>query len=226
MVCYDGKMGNILEHISQLALNYPTWREFIIGIAILLQGEIAILLSVYLIINKSLTWSEFFAIALGTLVIAENLLYITGRIIRTSRFGWKLSRKIKEKRSFNPYFFYIKKNLIKLLVISKFLGINLITLPVVGWSRVTFRKFFKSYAISLTIWFSSMTLVAYGFNSGLHYLKSEKIFRDIEIGILIIAALIIGGEYALRKIWKRIIALEIRAEDIGETIEEKIGSEK
>ena len=88
----------------------------------------------------------------------------------------------------------------------------------ISWSKVSFAKFMKSQFISIFLWFFSATAVTYFFATGFTYLRSEKIFRQIEIGILVIIVLMFAGEHFLRKrLSKRFFKEEIEeTKDISE----------
>ena len=212
-------MGNFLDNLSQLVLHYPSWTYAIIGVGILIQGELTVLLSVFLVINKSITWTGFLIVAPAALLVAENFLYFASRALRHTRFGWRLYKKLKPRRKIQFYLYYLKTNLTKLLITSRFLiATNFIILVLVGWSKTKFGKFFKSYFLSLLLWFGAMTLIAYFLISGLTYLKSEKLFRQIEIGIAIIVVLILFGEYLLRKVLKKAVSIEEKAGRLGDLL--------
>jgi membrane protein DedA with SNARE-associated domain len=219
-------VGNILDSLGQLVIQYPTWSHFIIGGAVLIQGELAILLSVYLVINKSLSWGDFVAATLGTLVVAETLVFLIGRALRNTRFGWRFYKKRKSNKKIQGYTYYLRTNLMKLLIIAKFLvGVNFIVLLLAGWSRTKLAHFLRAYLPSVILWFVSMTAVAYFFNSGLNYLKTEKIFHNAEIGIIIIFVLIFAGENLMRRIIKKTGRLEEKAEMFGQFVETELGEE-
>lgn len=194
-------MNSILDGLGQFITQYPAWAHVIIGAAILIQGEIAILASVLLIVNQKLTWNEFLLIAPTTLIIGETLIYFTGRMLRNTRFGWKFYReKIKPNKSYQPYFYYLKMNLTKLLIAAKFLiGVNLLVLLLTGWTKTKFGTFITSYLPGVTIWFTAITTLAYFLMSGLSYLKTANLFKQAEYGIVIVVIAIFGFEFILRK---------------------------
>ncbi len=216
-------MGGLLDNLGALVLQYPAWSHWIIAAGILIQGELAILVSVFLIANNSLSWGGFIVPALSAAIIGDILLYFLGRVLRNTRFGWKLYKKIKHNRRAQLYFFYVRENVNKLLIASKFLlGTNILAVFAISWSKVKFSKFLKSKFIGLLLWFFPMTAIAYFFASGLTYLRSEKIFHQMEIGVAIVVVLIFGGEYLLRRIINKSFGLKSKAEEIGDALKEKL----
>jgi membrane protein DedA with SNARE-associated domain len=219
-------MGNLLDGLGQLVLQYPAWSHAILGAGIIIQGEVTIFVAIYLVVSGNLTWSEFIVATLGTLLAAEVFVYVLARIMRNTRLGWKYYRKIKPNKRIQHYILYLKTNMKKLLIAAKFLpGTNLVILLLAGWSKIRFWEFIRSYLLSIFLWFFSMTAVAYFLMSGLHYLNSRKVFRQVEIVIAVIVVLIIFGETLLRKMFRKISSLEEKAESIGDIVEKGLGEE-
>ena len=101
-----------------------------------------------------------------------------------------------------------------------------IILLLAGWSRVRFGEFIRSYFTSVLLWFFSMSAIAYFLMSGLHYLNSRKIFRQVELVIAAIVILVIFGENLLRKMFRKISAIEEKAESIGDIVEKGLGADR
>lgn len=220
-------MDNLVEHVGNWILQNPSWTDAILAIGIIIQGELTILLSVFLAINKNIGWDRFVIVTLGTLILGESFVFIVGKALRNTRFGWKLYRKNKGNKRIQTYTYYLKKNMGKLAIIAKFLpATNLAILLLMGWSRTKFREFLKVYIPAVVLWFASMTVVAYFFMSGLHYLRSTKILRNVEIGIVIVFILIFFGESILRKLLGKYASIEGKAEEIGNIIEEELEGEE
>jgi len=70
-----------------------------------------------------------------------------------------------------------------------------------------------------------MSAIAYFLMSGLHYLNSKRIFRQVEIVIAVVVVLVIFGETILRKALRKIATLEEKAESIGEIVEKGLAAE-
>lgn len=211
-----------MEIAGSWILQNPTWTDAILGICMIIQGELTILLSMYLAISGKITWIQFVVPTLGAIMCAEVFIYLIGRNIRNTRFGWRLSKKMKGNKKVQTYTYYLKQNMTKLLIITKFIpATNLMIMSLIGWTRTKFKDFFPSYIKSLLVWFFSMTIVAYFLMSGLHYLSSTKVFKQAEIGILVIFILIFAGEHVLSKLFKKYTSIEEKAELIGESVEEK-----
>lgn len=220
-IVYHVEINSILDSFGQFIAHYPAWTHTIIGVAILIQGEIAILASVLLIVNHKLSWNEFLLTAPFALAAGEICIYSIGRILRTTRFGWKLYRnKIKPNKNYQPYFYYLRMNLTKLLIAAKFLiGANFLVLLLAGWTKTKFGTFLRSYIPGVTVWFTAITTLAYFLMSGLSYLKTTNLFRQAEYGIVIVLVALFGAELILRKLVRK--RLSFKKEEVEEIIKEE-----
>lgn len=194
-------MNNLLEHLGLLALKNPEWTSLILGFGILIQGEITILLAIYLVIGKHISLLQFIIAGLTGLFVGELFIYTLGKILRDTRFGWKLYRKIKTNRRVQIYTYYLKQNTTRVLFLSKFLpGMNVLTLLLLGWTKTKWGQFLKIYIPCALFWFGTTSVVAYCISSGLYYLRASRTFKDIEFIILGLIILYFIGEYIVKRI--------------------------
>lgn len=217
-------METLLDSVGQLVLQYPAWSHLILGLATIIQGELAVFTAVYLVVNGNLGWFEYAYSTAGILAAAEFLVYLVGRNMRTTRLGWRIARRMKGNRKAQLYTFYLKRNMKKLFVISKFLpGTNFLINLLAGWSKTGFREYARAYATSMLLWFGSMTALAYLLTSELHQLKAEKVFRDVEYVIGGVVVAIVVGEHFLRKAIRRAAHVEEEPDTAGMIIEDGSG---
>jgi len=220
-------MDNLIDALGELMRTYPAWRYIIIGGSMIIQGELAILVLMYFVLNRFLTFQEFVLSSLGILAVVEILVYILGRFFRHTRLGWGFYKKIRTNKKVQLYSYYLKTNIGKLLIFSKFLpATSLLTLLLTGWARVKTGRFLKAYFGSLFLWFASMCLLAYFLMSGLTYLKTAQAFRGIEIAIAAVFALILVGQHFAKKLISSRFTLEHNAEDIERLAEEEFAEEE
>lgn len=217
-------MGNLISAVTTWVVHNPAWTDAILAAGILIQGELTIILGTYLVIGGSITWGQFFTMTLAALFLGETTVYLIGRIVRTTRFGWRLYRKKKDDRRIQFYTYHMKRNMGRLFMIGKFVpATNIILLFLAGWTRTRFAEYFRAYVKSALLWFSVITALAYFTMSGVHYLKATNIFRNTEIAIVVILAVLFGGEYALKKLLGKYAQTEEGARAIGDAVEEEFG---
>lgn len=216
-------MDNILHALSAFTTEYPATTNYILAAAVILQGDLAILFAMLLIVGGALDWGTFASVTLGALTAGELALYLGGRVIRNTRFGWRWYRRMKTSRRIQYYSYYLTQNLTKLLIASRFLvGVNFLVLLLAGWSRTKFFSFLKSYLAGLFIWFITVSTIAYFIMTGLSYLQSERVFRQIEVFIAIVVVLFIVVELAVKRLLKKKIQIETSAERVGRFVEEEM----
>ncbi len=193
-------MDSFLTHLGQLIEQYPAWTYVIIGAGMAIQGEITIVLAMYLVAGKILSLGQFFIATFVIVVLYEHVLFFFSKGMRHTRLGWKLYRKHKSKRRIQLYTYFLKKNLVRLIIIAKFVpGMNFLVIALAGWSRVSLRLFTTSYIIAVSLWFAGISAIAYFVVSGLHYLKAAQIFKNAEIGIVVLIVLIFAIEYVIKR---------------------------
>jgi membrane protein DedA with SNARE-associated domain len=215
-------MDSILGSLGQWIATYPAWTHWIIAGGMVIQGEITIFVSIYLVLNNTIGWSDFLGPAIASVILVDTFLYIVGRSMRNTRFGWRLYRKMKQSRKNQSYLYYARENTTKMLVGSKFLfGTNIVAMLAIGWAKIKPGRFFQAELIGVLSWFSGITLIAYFMDSGLHYLQSENIFKQAELLIAAGAVIVIGGEYILKKIAGKIAATREKVADLANKINGK-----
>jgi len=217
---YNEPMDNALG-VGQWILHNPAWTDAIIALGMVIYGSATILVSVYLAINHDIEWTRLFAIVLGVMIIEDVFWYYLGQIMRHTRFGWRFYKKHKSNKRTQAYLHYLKKNISRISIVSRFLPGGAITVVfLIGWSRTKISRFLKVDMASIALWFGSMTVVSYFLMSGLHYLHSEEIFRNVEIGIAAAVLVFVFGGQIFRKLFGKYVGLELKAEEFGKKVEE------
>lgn len=210
-------MENLLEHLGTLALKNPEWTNFILAASMLVQGEIAILLAVYLVVSKHITFLQFLIAGLSGLFIGEFFIYSMGKMLRNTRLGWKFYRKIKANRRVQIYTYYLKQKTARVLLLSKFLpavpGVNALTLLLLGWTKTKWGQFLKIYIPCALFWFGTMSILSYFISSGLYYLRTANIFKNIELIILLIIVLFFIVDSLAKKIVSAALPKDIEIPD-------------
>jgi len=204
-----------MEILSRFVLNHQEWSYYIIFLGTILQGEITLLVSMYLVIDKSLNLWLVLLYAVSAVIISDYFLYFLGRKIRNTKLGWKFYRKIKNSKKNQIYTYYISKNLAKMIIVSKFLiGANILIMTMIGWSKVKFGKFFKNYFFSVIPWFIFVSALSYFFASGAYFLKAEKIFKQVEIIIAAVFILFVLGEVFLKNVFQKFLDVELKSKKL------------
>ncbi len=220
-------MDSFLTGLGHWIATYPAWTHWIIAGGMIIQGEITIFVSVYLVLNNAIGWSDFLIPAIASVICTDTFLYIVGRSMRNTRFGWRLYRKTKASRRAQSYLYYARENTVKMLIGSKFLlGTNIIAMLAIGWAKIKPDRFFRAEFAGVLTWFSGITIIAYFMGSGLHYLQSAKIFKQAEFLIAAGAIIVIGGEYILKRVVGKIEAAKEKMTELANQIEDRDSREE
>lgn len=213
-------MTSLLDVLGQWVINNYSWRHVIIALGILIQGEITVLISVYLILNNYLGWGGFLlSIAIG-LFVYEGFFYVLGRSLKDTPFGLRLEKKIPFNEKIH---YYLNNHIDKFLILSKFIVyVNVGVIFLSGWMKYRFKSFIKNRIIANTIWLTVITTGAFFVIGGLSLLR----LRQMEIAILILLVLIFSWKHLLKKFLGKEIAIEKRAEKIGEAVEKRFPSDR
>lgn len=213
-------MASLLDILGQWVINHYSWRHVIIALGILIQGEITVLISVYLILNNYLGWGGFLlSIAIG-LFVYEVFFYVLGRSLKDTPLGLWLEKKIPFNEKIH---YYLNHHIDKFLVLSKFVVyVNVGVIFLSGWMKYRFKSFIKNRVIANTIWLTVITTGAFFVIGGLSLLR----LRQMEIAILVLLILIFGSKHLLKKFLGKEIAIEKRVEKIGEAVEKRFPSDR
>jgi len=208
-------MDNYLfDVLGQFILNHYAWRHFIIALGILIQGEITILIAMYLILNKYLGWGGFLVAVGISLFLYENFLYFLGRYLKDTPFGLKVEKKIPHYAKVQ---FHIHNSATVFLILSKFIVyLNLAVLILSGWMKMNFVKFLKHRLAANVIWLGGNSVIYLLIASGFNLLRTARIIHQFELIVVgLILVLIFGSKHLLKRLIEKEAVIEEKAETIG-----------
>ena len=213
-------MADLLDVAGQFIIAHYEWRHLIIAMGILIQGELTVLLSMYLILNGYLGWGSFLLTAGISLFAYESFFYLLGKYFKDTALGKKIEKRIPQHAKMQ---FYLHKNATLFLILSKFVVyLNVAILLLSGWTKMSSAKFFKHRFAANAIWLGLNGFIFFFVASGYNLLRSQKILQRIELGVFAVILLIIfGSKYFLKKVMEKEAAIEERAKEIGKIIESK-----
>ncbi|KKU98983.1 MAG: hypothetical protein UY32_C0009G0012 [Candidatus Jorgensenbacteria bacterium GW2011_GWC1_48_8] len=206
-------MTPLLENLGEWILNNYSLRHLILAVGVVVQGEITILIAVYLILRNYLGWGGFLlAIGIGLLVY-EAFFYILGRMLQDTERGLRLKEKILRRPMMRVF---LHNHADKFLVLSKFIVyVNVGVIMLSGLMNISAARFIRGRLAANVLWAGSMVAGSFLILSGLTLLK----LHQIEIAMLVLLVAIFGFKHLVKKI----IGKEVRIEEKAETLGEKIG---
>lgn len=200
-------VGYILAHE---ALLYP-----LIALVIMIQGEIAILTSLYLIRLGHLAWSWFIIIALVAIVIEETAIFLAGALLGKTTFGKKLITKVPFNQKIHAF---LHGNIFHSLCVAKFMWISRLIVFWFGHSGLNTRKFLKNDIPSVIIWLATITAICYVLLSVFGAVDEETALHRIELSLPVLLIVIFLIELLIRRLFrKRAPILEANTEDDAHT---------
>lgn len=197
-------MANLLEIVGNFSDFHPWLIYLFILFGSFIQGEMTVLLSVYLVINRQLPFTGFLtAILFGALMKDLTVYYLARKLKNT-----KLGLKIHQRLNYEPIEFYLKSSPFSLLTFTRFVfaaGVPVMFLA--GWTNLRFKTFIKALGFSFIIWLTTFTTLSYVIMSQVSYYKTSIIFRNFEITLLIIFVIVILSKRKLAKLFRTYIKI-------------------
>ncbi|HXF43964.1 MAG TPA: hypothetical protein VNK70_00585 [Candidatus Paceibacterota bacterium] len=205
-------MAPILENLGEWIMLHYSWRHIIFGLGVVIQGEITVLIGVYLILKDYLGWGGFLtAIGIG-LVVYETFFYALGRSLQNTERGFRLKERILGRKQMHAF---LHNHADKFLVASKFIVyINVGVIILAGLMNISLKRFLKGRLAANALWAGSMIGGSYLVLSGLTLLK----LHQIEIAMLAILVLVFGMKYLLTRALGKGMEIEEKAAALGEKI--------
>lgn len=206
-------MTPLLETLGEWILNHYSLRHLIFALGVVIQGEITILIGVYLILKNYLGWGGFLLAIGAGLLVYETFFYTLGKMLQGTGRGLRLKDKILSRPSMHAF---LHNHADKFLVLSKFIVyINIGVIMLSGLMNIDVKRFIRGRVAANVLWASSMIVGSYLILSGLALLK----LHQVEIAMLILLAAIFGFKHLVTKIIGKGAEIEEKAEAIGEKIE-------
>jgi len=206
-------MTPLLENLGEWILNNYSLRHLILAVGVVIQGEITILIAVYLILRNYLGWGGFL-LAIGTgLLVYEAFFYALGRLLQGTERGLRLKERILRRPMMHVF---LHNHVDKFLVLSKFIVyVNVGIIILSGLMNIGLKRFIKGRFFANLLWAGSMIGGSFLILSGLTLLK----LHQIEIAMLVLLIALFGFKHLVKKIIGKEARIEEKAEVIGEKIE-------
>jgi membrane protein DedA with SNARE-associated domain len=105
--------------------------------------------------------------------------YTLGRKLSGTMFGDWIENHLPRHKIVMKY---VERNAARLVLLSKFIySSTFVIIFTVGWSKMEFKKFFKTSLVTITLWIPLMTGIVYGLSSGFDALRVISAFHHLEI---------------------------------------------
>ena len=221
MATYNNEVPPLLENLGNFVLDHYAWRHVLIAAGMFVQWEVTLVLSMYLIVNGYLGWGGFIVAIVIGVTAYETTLYSIGRILKDTKLGNFIRRKIPNHEKLERT---LREHATALLFLSKFVAyLNTAVVVLSGWTHMPIRKFAKVRAAASFFWFTVFGTITYLGMSGYALIDHKKFLRNFEFVVVgIILFILFGSKWIAKKVLSRTTKLEERAEEIGKRIEKKL----
>ncbi len=151
-------------------------------------------------------WGMLYVIltVLAADISADNLWYFSGRWLHNTKFGNFIKNHLPHH---DLIYKHIHEDNLKWLYLSKFVSSTSAPfLFLVGWTQsVSFKKFFRISLKTIVVWLGLMITSTTAIGLGLLPLQSIKLFKNLEVTIIIVVILFIAFEFLLKYLSKKSI---------------------
>lgn len=198
-------MDIISSQVALLAGHNLFLACLIIYVATIFLGNIGAFVSLWIAFEGALgAWGVLLVllIAFCANVTGDILWYSLGRRLRTTRFGNWLKSRIKNHEKIEAH---VSEKGPRWMLFAKFAyGSNFPILFLLGWTRLSFPRFFRRSLLAIAIWLPIILGVSYGLYSGLAPLASAiATLKDFELLFLAGLILFIIAQLVLTKILRK-----------------------
>ncbi|OGY99754.1 MAG: hypothetical protein A2945_02030 [Candidatus Liptonbacteria bacterium RIFCSPLOWO2_01_FULL_52_25] len=196
-------MSEWINALGSLASQNLFLAFFIVYLATIFLGNVSAFATFWIAFRGGFgAWGTPLAlIAIFAAEVSGDLLwYSLGNKLRDTRLGTFIKNYLPRHEQLEQK---MQKRNVRYVVLSKFIYAS--SFPIVfmvGWSRVAFKRFFKTSALTLAVWVPLLMGIAYGLFSGLSPLGAIATFRQFEINFFIGIAAFIVANYFLTKLVK------------------------
>lgn len=185
-------MPHFFGTIQALASQNHFLAYFIIYLTVIFFGNVAVFAFLWLVVKGLLgRWGlPFFLLAtFAADVSADILWYWLGRTLRETRFGGFIRKLIPRHNKIQEH---LHQNSPKWIFLAKFMhSSNFPIIFMVGWTKIRFKKFFKTALVAILAWLLVLLVLSIGLIAGFRSLETYKIIRFEKlflIGIIVFFA--------------------------------------
>ena len=144
-------------------------------------------------------------VAFAGVILGDMTWYCLGRYSKETKIGNWVNKKFEKHQGWLVD--NIQNHYARFVFLSKFLYyVNRITPLLAGWQKMDFKKFFKTHLIAGSAWVVTMAIVGKFFGLIIIAIGTKKVFRGIHWFFIGLAALVIGGDFLLKRLFvKKVI---------------------
>src|SRR3989344_2095013 len=189
-----------MTFLESFVLINPLIAYLILFGGMFIEGEIFFLTASIFALEGYLNLWWVAGVAFAGVIIGDVAWYYLGRYSKETRIGNWVSRKFEKHQGW--LLENIQNHYVRLAFFSKFLYyVNRITPLLAGWQKMDFKKFLRVHIIAAAGWLGFMLALGTFFGLIISAVGLKVVLHRLYWVFLILAIVVIGGEYLLRKIF-------------------------
>ncbi len=187
-----------MDFLQAFVTTTPALAYLVLFLGMFIEGEVFFLTAAIFALEGFLNWWIILVVTFVGVVLGDIVWYFLGRFSKDTRLGAWVSKK------FVGYQDWLEENFetryLRLAFMSKFLYyVNRITPLLAGWQKMDFKKFFRVHLIAAAGWLAFVFVIGKFFGFIIDAIGIKVVFHRLYWVFLILAVIVIGGEYLLRK---------------------------
>jgi len=187
-----------MDFLQYFVTASPALAYLVLFFGMFIEGEVFFLTAAIFALEGYLNWWIILGVTFVGVILGDIAWYFLGYYSKDTRLGGWVGRK------FNGYQEWLQENFetryMRLAFLSKFLYyVNRLTPLLAGWQKMDFKKFFRIHLIAGTAWLLFVLVLGKFFGFIIETIGVKVVFNRLYWVFLILAVLVIGGEYLLRK---------------------------
>lgn len=197
-----------MDFLQYFVTTSPALAYLVLFLGMFIEGEVFFITGAVFAIEGFLNWWILLGVTFVGVILGDIAWYFLGRYSKETRLGDWVQKK------FSGYQYWLEENFetryARLAFISKFLYyVNRITPLLAGWQRMEFKKFLRVHLIAGVGWLFTMFILGKFFGLIISAIGINVVLSRLYWVFLILAAIVIGGEYLLRKMFVKKIQSRI-----------------
>ncbi len=189
-----------MDFLQAFVTTSPALAYLVLFLGMFIEGEVFFLAAAIFALEGYLNWWIILAVTFVGVILGDIAWYFLGKYSKETRLGSWVEKK------FTGYEEWLQENFetryARLAFMSKFLYyVNRITPLLAGWQKMEFRKFLRIHIMAAFAWLLFVVVLGKFFGFIIETIGVQVVFNRLYGVFLILAVVVLVGEYLLRKIF-------------------------
>ncbi len=189
-----------MDFLQSFVTTSPALAYLVLFFGMFIEGEVFFLTAAIFALEGFLAWWIIIVVTFAGVLSGDVVWYFLGRYSKDTKLGEWVQRKLSGYQGWLEENF--ENRYARLAFTSKFLYyVNRLTPLLAGWQKMDFKKFFRIHVFAGISWLLVVTLLGKFFGFIISAIGIKVVLHRLYWVFLILAAIVLGGEYILRKLF-------------------------